>query len=184
MKITFQKVFRMSFSSDNPLISNQIPISFDINPDEQDFDRTLMLYLRRMANATNTKEQGLYLLQETGNFQQWFTYLTGTSTPDPQQNRNDYRTTVDLVALNGGNIPAGTTILPALTTTTNPPAINGYLYPTRGFGGAKGANGISYFPSDPNVTVSFNSSTNVFTVINNTGVALTWLVFVIEYLKN
>jgi hypothetical protein len=173
----------MSFTSDNPLLSNPLPISLDVNPDEANFDSVLLLYLRRVANAVNTKEQALYLLQETGDFQQWWTYLPASTTPNPQETRNNYRTTTDLVALNGGNIPAGTTTL-TLTSSTTPTAINGYLFPTDGYGGALDTSGNSYFPSDPNVTISFNGSTNTFTIVNNTGNALTWCVFVLEYLKN
>ena len=166
----------MTFSSDNPLNTNQLPISLDVNPDEQNFHSVLLLYLRRIANAVNTKESGLFLLQETASFEQYFT-------SSPQQTRNGYRTTVDLVALNAGNIPTGTTTL-ALTGSTQPTAINGYLYPVHGFGGAVDITGESYFPSDPNITISFNGSTNTFTILNNTGNALTWLVFALEYLKN
>ena len=79
----------MTFSSDNPLNTNQLPISFDINPNEPDYQSMLLLYIRRIANSVNTKESGLYLLQETANFEQWF----GTS---PMENRNSYRTTFDL----------------------------------------------------------------------------------------
>lgn len=171
------------YTSDNPILSNQLPISLDVNPEEKEFGAVLLLYLRRIANAVNTKEQAFYLLQETGDFQQWFTYLSGTTIPNPQENRNNYRTTVDLVALNGGNIPAGTTTV-TLTATTQPPEINGYLFPTHGFGGAVDTTGVSYFPSDPNVTITFTASTQTFTITNNTGNALTWLVFVLEYLKN
>ncbi len=166
----------MTFSSDPSLNTNQLPISLDVKPDEPEYQSILLLYLRRIANAVNTKESGLFLLQETANFEQWF----GST---PQQNRNAYRLTVDLVALNAGNIPNGTTTL-TLTTATQPTAPIGYLYPVSGFGGALDTAGNSYFPSDPNVTISYKSSTKTFTIINNTGNALTWCVFVLQYLKN
>ena len=166
----------MTFSSDPSLNTNQLPISLDVNPEETNYQSILLLYLRRIANSTNTKESGLYLLQETASFEQWF----GST---PQQNRNGYRTTVDLVALNGGNIPNGTTTL-TLTSSTQPAAIIGYLFPLPSGGGALDTTGQSYFPSDPNVTISFKGSTNTFTIVNNTGNALTWCVFDLEYLKN
>ncbi len=108
-----------------------------------------------------------------------------------QNNRNGYRLTVDMVALNllinaSATIPAGTTTL-QLTTTgprTQPQPIIGYLYPTRGFGGALDTTGVSYFPSDPNIIVTFMGSTNTFTIINNTGNALVQFYWVLEYLKN
>lgn len=167
----------MTFSSDNALNTNQLPISLDVNPEDKDFDSTLILYLRRVANAVNTKTSGLFLLQENANFQQW--YQVG----NPQQNRNAYRLTVDLVALNGGNIPTGATNL-VLTSSTQPTSVNGYLYPVQGFGGAKDTTGLSYFLNDPQIYVRYNSSTNTIIIQNNSGNALTWCTWVMEYLKN
>jgi hypothetical protein len=167
----------MSSSSDNSLLTNQLPVSLDVNPQDRDFESILLLYLRRVANAVNTKESGLFLLQETGSFEQWY------QLNNPQQNRNGYRLTIDLVALNGGNpIPASTTTTLPLNTTTQPPAIIGYQYPVQGFGGAI-ANGVSYFLNDHDVYVRFNGSTNMITIVNNLGNTLTWCVYVLEYLK-
>jgi hypothetical protein len=178
----------MTFSSDPSLNTNQLPISLDVNPNEPGYQDTLLLYLRRIANSTNTKQSGLFLLQETANFEQWFQTSTPTS-GNSQQNRNAYRLTVDLVALNlainaSPTIPNGTTNNLVLSTTSIPVAPIGYLYPVQGFGGALDTAGNSYFPSDPNVTISFMFSTNTFTIINNTGNALTQLYWVMEYLKN
>jgi len=164
-------------SSDNPLNTNQLPISLDVNPEDKDFQNILLLYLRRVANAVNTKESGLFLLQENATFEQW--YQTG----NPQQNRNAYRITADLVMLNGGNIPAGTTNI-VLSTSTQPMKINGYLYPVQGFGGAVDTMGLSYFLNDPDIYVRYNNSTNTIIIQNNSGNALTWCVWVMEYLKN
>lgn len=164
-------------SSDNPLNTNQLPISLDVNPEDKDFQNILLLYLRRVANAVNTKESGLFLLQENATFEQW--YQTG----NPQQNRNAYRITADLVMLNGGNIPAGTTNI-VLSTSTQPMKINGYLYPVQGFGGAVDTMGLSYFLNDPDIYVRYNNSTNTIIIQNNLGNALTWCVWVMEYLKN
>lgn len=166
----------MTFSSDNPLNTNQLPVSLEVNPEDRDFSSILILYLRRIANAVNTKESGLFLLQETASFEQWF------QTANPQQNRNGYRSTFDLVALNAGNIPPGVTNI-VLSPTTQPPQINGYMFPVQGFGGAKDTTGISYFPSDPNVTITYRNSTNTIRITNNTGNDLTWCVWVMEYLK-
>jgi hypothetical protein len=167
----------MSFSSDNPLNTNQLPVSLDVNPQERNFESILLLYLRRVANAVNTKESGLFLLQENAAFEQW--YQIG----NPGQNRNAYRTTIDLVFLNGGNIPTGSTSL-VLTSMTQPPLINGYLYPVQGFGGAVDTSGLSYFLNDPSIYVRYQNSTNTIIIQNNSGNALTWCVFVFEYLKN
>lgn len=166
----------MTFSSDNPLNTNQLPISLDVNPEEQHYQSILLLYLRRIANAVNTKTSGLFLLQENANFQQWF------QTAMPGQNRNAYRITVDLVAINGAPIGAGTTPI-VLTTSTQPMAINGYLYPVEGFGGALDDTGVSYFLNDPDVYVRYINSTNTINITNNSGNDLTWCVWVQNYLK-
>jgi len=167
----------MTFSSNEPLNTNQLPISLDVNPEEKDFENILLLYLRRVANAVNTKASGLFLLQENANFGQW--YQIG----NPQQNRNAYRITVDLVNLNGGNIPVGTTNI-VLSTSTQPQNITGYLYPVQGFGGAVDTGGLSYFLNDPDIYVRYQNSTNTIIIQNNSGNALTWCTWVMEYLKN
>lgn len=172
----------MTFSSDNSLNTNQLPISLDVDSKDENFDDIMLIYLRRVANAMNTKESGLYLLQENASFEQWFQSTTPTSV-NSQQNRNGYRLTFDLVLLNAGNIPTGTTSL-TLTTSTQPKIINGYLYPVQGFGGAKDTTGLSYFLNDPQIYVRYNSSTNTIIIQNNTANALTWCVWVMEYLKN
>lgn len=167
----------MTFSSDNPLNTNQLPISLDVNPEDKEFNSILLLYLRRIANAVNTKESGLFLLQENAPFEQWF------QNGNPQQNRNAYRLTADLVALNGGNIPAGSTSL-VLSSSTQPMNVKGYLFPVQGFGGAVDTGGLSYFLNDPQIYVRYQASTNTIIIQNNSGNALTWCVFVLEYLKN
>ncbi len=166
----------MTFSSNQSQNTNQLPTSLDIKPGEPEFESELLLYLRRVANSVNTKGSGLYLPEETASFEQWF----GAT---PQENRSGYRLTLDLVALKGVSIPVGTTSI-ILSPTTQPPNIDGYMFPVQGFGGALGANGISYFPSDPNVTITYQDSTNTIVIINNTGSVLTFAVWVMEYLKS
>ena len=167
----------MTISSNQALNTNQLPISLDVNPDDKEFGNILLLYLRRVASAMNTKESGLFLLQENANFEQWYQIA------NPQQNRNAYRITVDLVMLNGGNIPTGSTSI-VLSTTTQPTLINGYMFPVEGFGGAVDTTGLSYFLNDPDIYVRYQNSTNTIIIQNNSGNALTWCVWVQEYLKN
>lgn len=167
----------MSLSSNQPLNTNQLPVSLDVDPNDKDFENILLLYLRRVANAVNTKQSGLFLLQETASFEQY--YQIG----NPQQTRNGYRITVDLVFLNGGNIPVGSTGI-VLSSSTQPQNINGFLYPVHGFGGAIDTAGISYFPNDAAIYVRYQNSTNTIFIQNNSGNALTWCVWVMEYLKN
>lgn len=54
----------MTISSNPPLNTNQLPISLDVNPEDKDFDNILLLYLRRVANAVNTKENGLFFCKK------------------------------------------------------------------------------------------------------------------------
>lgn len=77
----------MSFSSDQPLLSNQLPISVEFPKDQVRFLETLSLLYKRIADSVNKKEGSLYLLQELANFQQFFTQ------GDPQRTRNGYRKT-------------------------------------------------------------------------------------------
>ncbi len=167
----------MTFSSDNSLSTNQLPISLDVNPEEEGFQSILVLYLRRIANAVNTKESGLYLLQENASFEQWF----GSS---PNQNRNGYRMTFDLIALNGGaDIVAGETRL-SLTSTTQPPQIDGFLYPVQGFGAAMDSAGVCYFFNDPDIYIRYSSFTDEVIIESTVLLPVTWAVWTMEYLKN
>lgn len=93
----------MGFSSDNPLIANQLPISFDFPEDGRDIRDTISLIYKRIANSVNTKEGGLYVPQETFTSQQFFT------PGNPQKFRNVYRILVDFGALPAG---AGTKSVP------------------------------------------------------------------------
>ena len=181
----------MTFSSDRSLNTNQLPISLDVNADEENYDEILQLYLRRIANAVNSKESGLFLLQENAAFEQWYN-LTPSLSGTQQQLRNAYRLTVDLIqlilAINSASTIAtqapNTPLSLQLTDSSIPMAVHGYLYPVHGFGGALDSTGISYFLNDPNVYVRYVSATSTFLVYNTTGSALTWCVFVIEFLKN
>lgn len=93
----------MSFSSDQPLLVNQLPLSVDFPKDDQKFLEILTETYKRIANCANSKTGGLYSIQELFNSEQFFTAT-------PNQFRNVYRKTFDLVALNGGNIAAGATV--------------------------------------------------------------------------
>ena len=94
----------MSFSNDMPLLVNQLPISVDFPKEQEKFLETLSLLYKRIANAVNTKEGGLFSIQELFNSQQYF--VSGV----PNTFRNVYRKTFDLVNLNGGNIAGGVTV--------------------------------------------------------------------------
>lgn len=64
----------MSFSSDQPLLSNQLPISLELpRENSEKFYEILELFIKRIVNAVNFKEGSLYDLNEVANFQQFFT---------------------------------------------------------------------------------------------------------------
>lgn len=176
----------MSFSSDKPSLANQLPISIDFPKNPDQLLETLQNSYKRTANAINTKEGSLYLLEELANFQQYFLYSdSATFTPDPNRIRNGYRTTFDLVGLNGGPIPPGLTNL-VLSAVTQPPLINGILIPTHGFG-AGTIPGPIYVFNGTDFNVRFDNTipgAQVINITNNTGANLTQLYWTIEYLKN
>lgn len=171
----------MSFSSDTPLQSNQLEISIDFpRPDTEDFNNMLSLSYKRIVDSVNYKEGSLYTLKEIANFQRFFPN-TNVSSDGTFNFRNGYRTTFDFVKLNGGNIGIGVTNL-VLVASSEPPEINGALYPTRGLGGAV-SNNVFYFINDPLIYVRFTPATQTITITNNSGFAITSFIWTMEYLK-
>lgn len=174
----------MAFSSDIPLQSNQLSKSIDYpQASSSNFIDILTLDRKRIVDSLNTKEGALHLLQELATFQQYFSI----NSTDLQTNRNGYRATFDLVALNlGVPIPVGVTPL-TLTATTQPTLIDGILFPVNGYGGATIAGPIYIFLNDPQVYVRFDNTVplaQVIIVTNNSGSALTQAYWTMEYLKN
>lgn len=164
----------MSFSSDKPLQSNQLPISSDI-PDvkSKDFSDTLSLLYKRIANSVNTKEGSLYLTEELATFKSFFI------NNNPQKFRNGYRMTYDLVDLNGGVIPAG------VTTLSVPDTIEGLQEPIMGYG-AGTIDGPIYVFNGDDFNVRFDNTDEAeqnIIITNNTGSDLITLIWVFEYLK-
>ena len=97
----------MSSSSDPALEVNQLPISIEFPKEPEGFRETLSLWQKRVSNAVNTKEGGLYDIEERFSFKQYFTPA------QPFTYRNVYRKCFDLVNLNGGPIaPAATVSFP------------------------------------------------------------------------
>lgn len=94
----------MSISNDPALVANQLPISIEFPREEERFYEILTLWAKRVTNAVNTKEGGLYTLYEQMNFKQYYK-LTDVNTL-----RNEYRKVFDMVNLNGGNIAPGVTV--------------------------------------------------------------------------
>lgn len=93
----------MSFSSDNPLLINQLPITIEFDKDNERLPEQLTQWAKSVANSSNSKTGGLYSPVETGNSEQYI-----ISPPDTTS--NVYRKVFDMVDLNGGAIAAGATV--------------------------------------------------------------------------
>lgn len=168
----------MSLTSDLPLSSNQLPISLEFPSlkNESSFIQALTNTLQQISDTVNTKEGALYLLQELATFQLY--YITS----NPQATRPTYRRTYDLVSLNGGSIPTGTTNI-ALTGSN---LINGINTPTLLNTTATGAGPKYYGTSSYDVYCSFNNTNplaQLISVTNNTPGVLTQATLVFEYTK-
>ena len=130
---------------------------------------------RHTASVLNIREIAIYETLEIQNGQQWFSGNIG------------FRTTFDLVALNGGvSIPPGVTTL-TLTTTSEPPLITfqNSLVPTPSFVSATSTTTKFYF-NDPLLGVVFDNSVpaaQTVTITNNTGETLTQCFWVFNYYK-
>lgn len=168
----------MSFSSDNSIQINQLPLSINLPKEQDELIKSLEQLYKRIANSVNTKEGSLYSLQELGNFQQFFTLN------NPQQFRNVYRKVFDIIDLNGGNIAAGATA----TVAHN---ISGLSVPVHIYGTATNSDAtIRYMPlpyasNAANRSIElYLTSTNVVVVNGSAQTALTQCYVVAEYLKN
>jgi len=93
----------MAFSSDQPLLSNQLSISEDFPRDIEKFPETMVnldLTYKKIANVVNTKVGGLYQPLELATFEQY--PLRSTTAPYPylpNEFVNVYRKTIDFGAL-------------------------------------------------------------------------------------
>lgn len=163
----------MSFSSDIPLQSNQLPISLD-TPGGLNLTETINLLFKRISNTMNTKEGALYLPIELATFQSYFT------PNDPQRLRNTYRMVVDFGALPN----AGTKTVP------HGIAFDSNFTLTRLYGAATDSIGLTYIPLPlvaiiPNNGVQlFLDSTNVIISTGTNRTNYTRSTVVIEYMKN
>lgn len=167
----------MTFGPANAMAA-YLPDEFQIEGDESFVRELIAERQRRTASALNIREIATYERVELLNGSQWFSTNVA---PAPRVTRYGFRTTVDLVALNGAAIGAGATAL-TLTTSTIPPAIAA-VTPLPSWGSATTASGIFVYINDPLVFVRFTPATNVITITNNFGSNLTQCYFVLNYLK-
>jgi hypothetical protein len=96
----------MSFSSDDALISNQMPQTVNL-PDMEEpenFTNKIEDLFKDVADSLNGKEGGLVSLQEKGTGAQYY------NKDNEGALRNVYRKNFDVVSLNGGSIGGGETI--------------------------------------------------------------------------
>lgn len=164
----------MSFTSDNPLQTNQLPISVEYPQDPKLLQVVNTETYKRTANAVNTKTSGLYLPQEIASFQQYFT------SGNPMQNRDVYRKVVDFGALPN---TAAKTVAHGITFDSNSTL-------TRLYAAATDPVNLLYIPipyASPtlanNIELSLDS-TNVIITTGNNRSAFTTCYVVIEWLKN
>lgn len=83
----------MAYSSNQPALENQLPISIELPKDEEGFRNRVNDLYQKIAVSLNAKEGGLYVLQEKTTGQQYF------NKNNIQKNKNVYRMTVDFGAL-------------------------------------------------------------------------------------
>lgn len=158
----------MSFSSDQAILVNQLPISVEFPKDQEKFLEMLTLLYKRIANAVNTKEGALYSLQELYNSQQFFTQGNVNSF------RNVYRKTFDVVNLNGGNVAGGATV-------SFPHNINGLLYTANIYAACTSVTPEFFTVVYPYATMD---ATNINFTNPLPATALNQVYFIAEYLKN
>jgi hypothetical protein len=157
----------MSFSSDQSLLSNQLSTNVEFDVSKPEFNDILNLQYRRIVDSVNSKEGAFYLLKEIANFKQIYT------TSNPQRNRNSYRTTLDIINLNGGVIaPAATATVPhGITNATDSVLI---------YCSCKNSGGQLFTLVYPDAYIT---ATNAV-VTNISATNITQAMFVAEYTKN
>jgi hypothetical protein len=166
----------MAFSSDAPLVSNQLPISFEIPKDPKNLVEVLELLYKRIADAVNRKEGSLYQRQEVATFQQYYPFSVTDGT---FRFRPIYRRTVDF-----GMLPnAGT------KSVAHGIAFTSQFTTTRIYGSATDPTNLTYIPlpyASPtlanNIELNVDgTNVNVITGVNREN--FTRCSIVIEYSK-
>jgi hypothetical protein len=171
----------MTFAPVNTF-SSYLPPEFYLPGDERDND-FISKRERLTSDILNIKENANYEEKELLTAQQWFSQTVSGAIITSY----GYRTTFDLVALNGGAIGSGTTTI-TLTTTTQPPLIqfDNSIIPTHLYGAATVSGPIYIgFPSD-SIIIDFDNTTpsaQEINITNNYGSNLTQCYLVFEYLK-
>lgn len=132
------------------------------------------------SNLLNIREIGQYEQVELLNAQTWFSTPVQKNSGESQKNRYGFRRTFDLVQLNNGSIPIGS------TTLSVSPAITAITTPTKAFGSATIAGPKYVFFPNADINVVFdnsNASKQTLTITNGSTDVLTQCYVTIEYLK-
>lgn len=156
----------MAFSSDQPILTNQLPISIDFPRDQESLLTAITDTYKKTANVVNTKVGGNYGLTEVATFR----LLYGNNLSS--QFRNVYRKTFDLVQLNGANIGAGAAV-------NFPHNINGIANAFLIFASCTSSSGIFFTSVYPDV---YLDATDVY-FTNPLAVTLTQCIVIAEYTK-
>jgi hypothetical protein len=158
----------VSFSSDQPLLTNQLPISIDFPKDQERFLEEIELFSKRVSNVVNTKIGGLFSSQEFANSSLYNVSTTTVSS-------NVYRKCFDLTVLNGGNILAGATV-------NFPHNIVGIARATLIYAGCTST--VPEFFSVMGYPTIYLTTTDIFFTNPLAATDLTSVLAVCEYLKN
>lgn len=149
------------------MLSNQLSTNVEFDVKKPEFNDVLNLQYRRIVDSVNSKEGAFYLLKELANFKQIYTL------DNPQKNRNSYRTTLDIIDLNGGVIaPAGNASVPhGITNATDSVLI---------YCSCKNSGGQIFTLVYPDAYITATDA-----VVNNISASnITQAMFVAEYTKN
>lgn len=155
----------MAFSSDSPLLSNQLPISVEFPEDPKELSRILDLLYKRIANSVNSKEGALYVPQEVAAFQQYFASAT-----NPLQFRPVYRRVVIFGALPNTalksvahGIAFGTTFSATRIYGAASDPVN-FIYLPLPYASPTAANNIELNVDATNVNITTGSNRTAFTI--------------------
>lgn len=148
----------MSFSSDNPSLQNQLPLSVELSEDPIEMRQDINDLYQSIASSVNNKIGGLYVPQEKINSQQYF------DSTNVQKYKSVYRMVVDFGALPNtaaksvAHTISGWTSAFRLTqlygAATDPVALQGLSLPN---------DGILLSVDSTNVTVTTTSNRSAFT---------------------
>ena len=159
----------MSFSSDNPQVTNQMPQTINLPEIQQPelFQERLEDLLRDMANNMNGKIGGIYDQSEKGTSEQYF------NLNNPQKYRQVYRKTFDMQNINGANIASGATVGPIAHN------ISQLKESAHIWANCTSTTGISFSLMGPDI---YADGTNI-SFTNSTALTLSQADMVVNYLK-